>query len=389
MMMEKKKVGIITYHAADNYGSVLQAYALSNYLKKDFNQKCTFINYCSESQRMLYGLYFANESLKDILKNLYIFLILKEKRETKIHAFDSFRRKYFQMSPLNPTSDVKELNLNRYDLIICGSDQIWNVRIKDYDSIYMLDGVDIPKKISYAASMGGLDLNLTNAEMNKIHDDLKSFFSISVRENIAKTMLSKCSLPSIRTNIDPTFLLPADDWKKIMSPRIIEDEYIFFYSIDYNDDSLEIAEWYGNKLGLPVIYMNTSWKSYFIKRAGMKWAGAVKVEDFLSLVYYSKAVLSGSFHGTAFSLIFNKPFYRIQRNVKGNGIVDDRVRSLFERLEIHDREISIDNYKIMLNGLFNIDYKTINQNIRKAKDESKSYFADIFIKEVENENRTN
>ena len=121
----------------------------------------------------------------------------------------------------------------------------------------------------------------------------------------------------------------------------------------------------------------------------MKWAGAAKVEDFLSLVYYSKAVLSGSFHGTAFSLIFNKPFYRIQRNVKGNGIVDDRVRSLFERLEIHDREISIDNYKIMLNGLFNMDYKTINQNIRKAKDESKSYFADIFIKEVENENRTN
>lgn len=383
---KEKMVGIITYHAADNYGSVFQAYALSHYLSEEFHVNCDIINYSSELQRKMYSLFFENNSIKAILKNIYIFFVLKSKKVAKIHDFSEFRKKYLKMYPSDLTSNIEKLDLNRYDLIVCGSDQIWNVRINDYNSFYILKGIENPLKVSYAASMGGVDLNLTKTESHELYENLKSFSSISVRENIAKQMLTECLLDNVRVDIDPTFLLTEDQWKKIMGPRIIEGEYIFFYSVQYDEESVKIAEWYGDRLNLPVIYLNTSWQSYFIKKGSLKYANTSRVEDFLSLVYYAKAVLSGSFHGTAFSLIFNKPFYRIQRNKNNSAVVDDRIRSLFDMLEIQGREISIDNYRKKIDKLFDIEYQTINKNIYIAQKKTKEYFSDIFVRGIDNEN---
>lgn len=384
---KKKKIGILTYHAADNYGSVLQAYALNRFLVENFSGECEIINYRSELQQKMYALYFENKSIKDIFKNLYIFFVLKSKRLSKIYDFLAFRKKYLKMYPQNPTSSIADLELNRYDAIVCGSDQIWNVRVKDYNDIYMLKSVPAPCcKLSYAASMGGVDLKLTEEETREIHKNLKDYVGISVRENVARKMLSECSLDNVETNIDPTFLLTAEQWKNIMSPRIVKEEYIFFYSVDYNEESVKIAEWYGEKLNLPVIYVNTSWRSYFIKEGQMRCADTAKIEDFLSLVYYAKAVLSGSFHGTAFSLIFNKPFYRIQRNRNQKAVIDDRVRSLFSVLDVPDREISAKNYKDKVDNLFDIEYQTVNKNIQNAREKARKYFGDTLAKEVENEN---
>lgn len=385
----RRKVGIITYHAADNYGSVLQAYALSHYLSEDFSVDCNIINYRSESQRQMYAIYFANDSLKNILKNIYIFFVIKNRKARKISQFSEFRKKYLKMYPADPTSDVKKLDLKRYDLVICGSDQIWNVRVNDYEPIYMLKGIDIPRKMSYAASMGGIDLELTNDELCEIQESLKKFSGVSVREDIAKKMLLRCTLDNLRTDIDPTFLLSAKRWKKIMAPRRINGEYIFFYSVDYNEESVKIAEWYGNKLNLPVVYVNTSWQSYFIKESRLRCIDTSGVEDFLSLIYYAKAVLSGSFHGTAFSLIFNKPFYRIKKNHNQSAVVDDRIISLFNTLEIRDREISTENYKEMVDGLFCIDYPAINKNIQAAQNRASDYFMNMLSEEVNDENRAN
>lgn len=383
---KKKSVGIITYHAADNYGSVLQVYALSHYLSEEFYANCDIINYSSETQQKMYSIYFEENSIKAILKNIYIFWVLKAKRIAKIHDFSEFRKKYLKMYPSETTSDIEKLELKRYDLIVCGSDQIWNVRIGDYSPFYILKGIEGPQKVSYAASMGGVDLNLTKAESHELYENLKSFSDISVRENIAKKMLSECRLDNVRTDIDPTFLLTEDQWKRIMSPRIIEGEYIFFYSVHYDEESVKIAEWYGDRLNLPVIYLNTSWQSYFIKGGRLKSANTSRVEDFLSLVYYAKAVLSGSFHGTAFSMIFNRPFYRIQRNKNNSAVVDDRIRSLFDILEIRDREISTDNYKNKIEKLFDIEYQTINKNICKAQKKTMEYFSDIFARGIGNDN---
>lgn len=386
---KKNKLGIITYHAADNYGSVLQVYALSHYLSEVFSVDCNIINYSSKSQRRMYELYFANDSIKTVLKNIYIFFVLRRRKLNKIRRFLEFRTENFKMYPANPTCDIEKLDVNMYDWIVCGSDQIWNVRVDDYNPIYMLKGINGPYKLSYAASMGGVDLKLSKMESHEIYECLKEYMGISVRENIAKKMLSECAVDNVRNDIDPTFLLSEDHWKNVMTPRVIEGEYIFFYSVDYNEESVKIAEWYGKNLNLPVIYVNTSWQSYFIKKGRMKCFKNAGIEEFLSLVYYAKAVLSGSFHGTAFSLIFNKPFYRIQRNQNNSAVVDDRIRTLFDILEIRGREISTENYKEKINGLFDMEYQTINENIKIAQNKAREYFSSILLEEVKNENRKN
>ena len=386
MTKKTKKIGIITYHAADNYGSVLQAYALNRFLIDNFSEDCKVINYQSKQQRKMYALYFENKSIKDVLKNIYIFFALKLRKQDRIQKFSSFRKEHIVLYPEIATSNIEKLNLNGYDAVVCGSDQIWNVRVKDYNSVYMLKDIDVPCKLSYAASMGGVDLQLSKEEAQQIYESLKDYRGISVRENVAKKMLSDCMLNDVNVNIDPTFLIQAEQWKQIMSPKIVDGKYIFFYSVDYNEESVKIAEWYGNKLNLPVIYMNTSWRSYFIKEGRLRHSEKCGVEDFLSLIYYAEAVLSGSFHGTAFSLIFNKPFYRIQRNRNKEAIIDDRVGSLFETLGIQDREINTENYQSKVNELFDMQYRIVNKEIDRARNTAKKYFASILSEEVRDEN---
>ena len=385
----RKKIGIITYHAADNYGSVLQAYALNRFLMDNFSEDCAVINYRSKQQEKMYALYFENKSIKDALKNIYIFFALKSRRLDKIQKFSSFRKERIRVYPETATSNIEDLDLDRYDAVVCGSDQIWNVRVKDYNPVYMLKDIGVPCKLSYAASMGGVDLQLSKEDSQQIYENLKDYQGISVRENVAKKMLSDCMLNDVNVNIDPTFLIRSEQWKKIMSPKIIEGKYIFFYSVDYNEESVKIAEWYGEKLNLPVIYMNTSWRSYFIKEGRMRHSEKCGVEDFLSLIYYAEAVLSGSFHGTAFSLIFNKPFYRIQRKRNHVAVVDDRVGSLFDMLSIQGREINTENYQDKASELFDMQYDVVNKEIDRARNNTKEYFSSILSKEVRNENRTN
>lgn len=119
--------------------------------------------------------------------------------------------------------------------------------------------------------------------------------------------------------------------------------------------------------------MYTSWKSYFICKDGVQWAGKYQIQDFLSLILHAKVVLSGSFHGTAFSLIFNKPFYRIQKTRNSDLLNDDRIHTLFDKLEVDEREITIFNYQEKLDEIDQIDYECINKKIQYEKEKAEAY----------------
>ena len=358
----KDEVGILTFHGADNYGSVLQAYALLNAVKRITEKSCSIINYISNEQVEMYDIYFPMNGIKSYIKNLYIFFFQRKKRMRKKNSFELFRRRYLEIDTTKRYSEVKEIR--NKSAIICGSDQIWNIHIKDFKNCYMLSEIENVKKISYAASMGGIDLHLNEDEKKQIHKYLLDFSAVSVREKIAEKMLKECNVDNIDILIDPTFLVQQEQWKKVMSKRRIQEKYIFFYSVDYNEDSVKIARWYGKKFNLPVVIMYTSWHSYFVCKDGIKWSKCTDVEDFLSLIYYSEFVLSGSFHGTVFSLIFNKPFYRIQKIREGQLVNDDRIHTLFSKLGVHDREITIENYECYSEKVYDIDFNPINQRIK-------------------------
>lgn len=369
------KVGIITYHGANNYGSLLQTYALLHTVSNKLRKEAEIVNFISEEQKQMYSLFFDNNSYKNICKNIYILFKLYGKRKKKIQKFNEFRENYLKVRWEDSFDSVSLEVEKKYDALLCGSDQIWNMHIDDFYDYYMLSFVNKAKKISYAASMGGVKLNLTEDERKDVKRCLADFGGISVRENIAAEVIGECigNNIDININIDPVFLLDKEEWNNIASERLIREEYIFFYSIDYNDDSIQIAKWYSQKYNMPVIILNTSWKSYMICKDGIRSSEMQGVQDFLSLIKYAKFILSGSFHGTAFSIIFNKPFYRIQRRSDKGFVVDDRVRTLFSKLNIEKREINIETYKQQGEKIYDIDYTNINKLIEFERNKSMEY----------------
>lgn len=369
-----KKIGLITYHGADNYGSLLQSYALLRTLNNLDDMDAELVNFISDEQKEMYSIFFPCNSIKNMVKNAYILMKHYNIRKEKMKLFNTFREQYLKAKNEDSYNVITDEKVAKYDILVCGSDQIWNIRIKDFYDYYMLSFADNVKKISYAASMGGVDLALKDDEKEKIEKLLNDFSAISVRENICKFMIHECTDKEVVTNIDPVFLLEKEKWDKIASEQIVHEEYIFFYSVDYNEDSVKIAKWYAQKYNLPVYVLHTSWKSYVVCKEGMKWAKVQGIEDFISLVKYAKFVISGSFHGTAFSILYNKPFFRVQkRKNESELIVDDRIRTLFEKLHISDREINIFNYKEMEKVLFDIDYSKVNDFIEKERQFSIEY----------------
>ncbi|HHV64153.1 MAG TPA: polysaccharide pyruvyl transferase family protein [Peptococcaceae bacterium] len=374
-----QKIGILTYHRADNYGSVLQAYALLEEIKRITKGEVKIIDYTTDAQESIYSIYYRCNTIKNILKNIFIFTCLRKNRRKIKDSFSSFREKYLKVSNSTKITELTSLDEERYTTIVCGSDQIWNLRIKDFNKIYMLSPLNNVRKLSYAASMGGIDLQLRIDEKENIRNMLSSFVGISVRENIAANMLSDIMDKKINIHIDPVFLLDSDEWKKLASPRWINEEYIFFYSVDYNDVSVEIARWYGKKFNMPVYIMYTSKKSHFICKDGIKWVGKTGVDDFLSLFIHAKFVLTGSFHGTCFAVIFNKPFFRIQKTKNGCQVIDDRIQSLFRKLSITDREITVDNYKEKAAMIYEFDFKNVNCNILDERQKAREYLGGILL----------
>ena len=373
------KVGIITYHGANNYGSLLQAYALLHTVSDKLHKKAEIVNFISDEQKQMYSLFYNSSSYKDVCKNLYILLRLYRKRKDKIQKFNEFREQFLNVKWEDGFNSISPYFEKKYDALICGSDQIWNMHIKDFYDYYMLSFVKNAKKISYAASMGGLKPELTENEKNIVKQCLDDFCAVSVRENIAAEVIKNCTGREPSINIDPVFLLQKEEWEAIASERVISEDYIFFYSIDYNDDSIKIAKWYSKKYNMPVIILNTSWKSYMICKDGIRSSKAQGVQDFLSLVKYAKFVLSGSFHGTAFSIIFNKPFYRVQRRNKEDLVIDDRVHTLFSKLQIDEREINIETYRHLGEDIYNIDYTNINKMIEIERNKSMEYLKEALL----------
>ena len=380
-----KKIGILTFSSADNYGSVLQAYALLEAIRRITDQEkyiVEIVPYRNNDQRKMYATYNQVSDVRSLLKNAYIAVKYAHKMNQRRNSFDEFRTKYLNIEQKALFSDWKKSG--HYDAIVTGSDQIWNTRIPDFDYVYMLSQTPLEtKRISYAASMGGIEYSQTDEEKEMIAKLISKYSGISVREQVAQNMIHRSISTDldIKIHIDPTFLLDRNEWNQLTTRRFDHEKYIFFYSIDYNDDSVDIAKWYGKQFNLPVYVVFSTQKSYKKCNGIIKWAGTHDPADFPALVRDSEFVLSGSFHGSVFSIIYNKPFYRIKRSINGKSIEDDRIHTLFSLLDVEDREIDKASYKKQADRLLNCDYSNVNMQISEQKKRSISYLKQMILEE--------
>lgn len=332
-----KKVAAITFHRAHNYGSVLQAYALKQVVESLYREKGESVDYSvidfySQVQEDLYRVYRPMNSAKALVKNA-IALPYGKELKIKHHKFMEFAAKDLNLTKRYRTLEELQAAPPEADVYLSGSDQIWNVRAQDFSPAYYFSFLpDHAKRVSYAASFGPLAINWEKYDADSCKEALAKYSAVSVREQGSVDNLSAISDVECQIHVDPTMLLKMADWRKIQSDANYRDgQYILLYCLEPTRDQLRMADAISKKLGLPIVVLRYNNKNdmfnHFVKRYD---AGP---EDFLAYMDHAALVLSSSFHGTAFSLIYHKPFYCFY------GMKDNRISGILQETGMTERSL--------------------------------------------------
>lgn len=347
-----KKIGILTYHKANNLGAVLQAYALQHKLLQISQvDNVEIIDY----DNGIFVEKIKNNSIKSVFKNIYY--------KIKNKGFTKFRQKYLNLSDSYTLDTINKSN-DVYDIFITGSDQVWNLSCSGNDYNYFLNFANKDKvKISYAASIGIYEFK--EDERKKLHEILNSFDMISIRENNSLRQFDFID-KEIRVVPDPVFLLNKNEWEEIIPKRIIKQDYILVYLIQDDINVMKNAERYAKENNLKLI-SNKKSIEFILNNSP---------EKFLSWIKYAKCIFTNSFHGTAFSLIFEKDFYSDIQLIGGK--INNRIYDLL--IDLCSEEHIIKNNKLTEK----FDYTKTNKKIDELRQVGLKYLTDI-MKGKENE----
>lgn len=327
------KIGIITFHASFNYGSMLQAYALQTFLERN-GHEVEIINFRTDKQKDMYPKplrFNSRNRIKQSIKRILLEPSSIGPLYKKWHLFDQFLNSHLHITKeFSTEEELKCANL-KYDLLITGSDQIWNTDCGDYSDAYFGNFIDhLTSKIAYSVSMGPHPESKNPNYYKKV---VKNFKAISVREQRTKDFLEKNDIyNNVDVVVDPTMLLSKNNWDELIGTKpLIEGEYVFYYTPGLHYQFLDEAVKIAKQKNLPVICDNSYWPRALRNYPTVRPYSAVGPIEFLNLIKNAKVVCGGSFHLMIFSIIFGKEFYII------GGDVDSRVQNLAKLAGVEDR----------------------------------------------------
>ena len=361
-----KKIGILTFHCAHNYGAVLQCYALQEYISQ-LGFYVEIIDYCPKYLIEPYSIFKFNRVLClnpiKMAKNIIWEIILLYKRYKRHVGFDLFIKNALKRS--NRVIDGKISN--DYDIYIIGSDQVWNSEITNgYDKIYWGYFPFIKENriyATYAASMESSNLN--SKQIQFIKNALNNFDQISVRENKLVELLSPITKNKITQVIDPTLLVDISVWNKIIIKPNITQKYILVYQVRWNEHTIKIAKKLAKQINAEILELS----AYVDRNCLANKYQTKSPGEFVGLIKHAECIITTSFHGTAFSIIYNKPFYTIKLNDNR----DSRSTSILTALGLENRILSLTD-----NPIFeNINYKNVNNILKGLKLQSQNYLDNI------------
>lgn len=342
--MSDKIIGILTFHDGINHGAYLQVYSLTNYIKS-CGLNVEIINY--KNIRHWYNEYRCVLRTKNpilLMKMLYKIIIFKKSQLLlPIGQNYSFNNKYCYKS---------------YDVVVFGSDEIWNFRqpIVGYDLTYFGKNINAPRFVSYAASFGSVN-NEDAIIPSTISALIKKFDKISVRDNNSLSIVNKVGRNDAEMVVDPVFLVDIP----INTTNIEAKEYILIYTAELALDLQEEIRSYAKKIGKKLIsigYQN-------------RWCdkNIIAIDPFAWLGYFQKAsyVITSMFHGTMFSIKYGKQFCTLVDPYRVN-----KFKGVMEKLELSDRIKEGDTH---IENILetNIDYLKVNKLLRPFIESSKGF----------------
>ncbi len=356
------KIGIITFHRADNYGAIFQTYSLQRFISENICD-CQVIDYYSDEIERKSK--FPNKknynSLSTYFKSVLMFFIYCGRHK----KFELFRNK-MNLSNKYLKNDLIKTN-EIFDSFITGSDQVWNWNCTKGDTAYFLDFVSAnKKKNSYAASFAISEIPV--CLQKDYYSLLNNFNSISVREKKGVEIVSNLLKREAVLSIDPTFLLSLKDWKKLAIMPKTKKKYILIYQLTVTESLIDFAKKLSKKTHYSLIIIPNSFK-YFLKA---KYLFKASPEEWLGLFYNAQYIITNTFHGVAFSIIMNKPFFvEVLANINKT---TSRIENILDAFNLQDRKI--DN-RDLIHFDKKIDWDIINEKINCERKKSLIYLSSL------------
>ena len=336
------KIAQITFYKTMNYGGTLQAYALNKVLATFGDCEC--IDYTK-----------ANLSPKGIKAILQKFIYYRRKC-----AFDKFIKRHIHTSK---TYDDLESMGKDYDYYVCGSDQIWNPDMMGgvcSDFYFLNFGDNTAKRIAYAASIG--KENIEAKYLDYFKNSLSTFEALSLREHACEQQLEQLINKPIEVTLDPTLLLSKDEWEKVCADIKELPPYLLVYDLSASQEFTDAVNALSKKLNLPVVHF----RSKKIYNNELKRFFDYGPAEFLSLIKNAEFVFCSSFHGTVFSIIFEKEFL-----VWNSGKTSSRMANLLSTLGLETRLLYSQDFDIQQK----IDYRSIKERLEFLKEGSMDFIA--------------
>lgn len=387
----KKKVGLVTCYFKNNYGSQLQAYATQKVIQD--------LGYETETIECESNIDFKAGKKKYYKSQIFNFSFVKSKFgmikmkiDTKLNKklgknvairnakYKEFKKNYKMSNKYLTYQELGELSKN-YASVVVGSDQLWlpvNV-VSDYYTLnWVADGVN---KISYSTSFG----------VSSIPDEYKTLYetflnkidSLSTRENTGVDIIKNTIGKEAKLVCDPTLLFDKDEWMSIQEEKPFADgDYIFCYFLGNNMEHRKFAERLKEKTGYKIVSLNhcdeyVKYSDKFADEAPFNVGPA----EFLNLIRNAKIVLTDSFHGTVFSLIYNKTFFNFRRHsAKNKNNTNSRLDSLLQIAEVSNERILTGTEDVETVLEYKIDFDKVNKNLKIFREDSKEWLKEALEK---------
>lgn len=334
--MDKKKIGIITFHTADNYGALYQCYALQETILNITNHNVEIIDYCTKKHIYAYKL-IRNRStnpLKNLIRNLKVLHKYRPLRDKQL-KFKQFRERFLLISNKRYHSEL-ELRSSTipYEICVTGSDQVFQPYIEDYKAFYLDFDNYSGRKVAYAPSFGISDFSRMVEE--RVKPLVSDYAYLSCREEDGADFLSRITGKAVPVVLDPVLLLPPLKWREIGSHvSNVDMPYIYVYDLNGGSQLIKLAQKLQKRYNLPIICATSNGS---LKANGVIFLFDVGPLEMINKIANASYVITDSFHGAALSICLGvKVIVKI-----ANKVASSRLLSLFDQLNISNQIIDDD-----------------------------------------------
>lgn len=308
-----KRIGIITYHRSRNYGAQLQAYASRTALQHMGHEaEIIDCNHIGQTKSLFSWHCHSFKAFCGSLRNNVLALISERKRA---RLFAEFSRNAIGRSAPCHTRAELEQQCQKYDAVITGSDQVWHPGISEGNTIFFLDlPLKSEQKIAYAPSFGVSEY--TEEQAQRYMPLINDIAHLSAREQAGQELIRRHTGREAQLVLDPTMLLTRDDWEQLAKPAPYKKPYLFYFTILNEPAGLDaLVRRIATERGLQIVRIG-SLKD--ILKRGFINARANGPREFLGLIRDADFVVTTSFHGSVFSILFEKEFLCVLNNNNRN-----------------------------------------------------------------------